>query len=65
LNPEAELRTLLVRLRDVEQRAEMHREQVEALQREAEELRERIGALVKAATSLGGTARRQSVESRQ
>ncbi len=35
MNSEAELHALLLKLRDVEQRAEMHREREEALEREA------------------------------
>ena len=32
MNPEAELHALLLKLRDVEQRAELHRERAEALE---------------------------------
>ena len=35
MNPEAELHALLLKLRDVEQRAEMDRERAETLERDA------------------------------
>ena len=42
MNPESELHALLFRLRDVAQRAEMHRERAKVMEREAAELRRRM-----------------------
>jgi hypothetical protein len=46
MDPEAELHALLLKLRDVEQRAEMHRERAKALEREAAELRASVRRIV-------------------
>ena len=47
MNPESELHALLVKLREVEQRAELHRERAEMLEWEVVELRKRLAESVR------------------